>query len=254
MRYHPTNRCFIKIGQSFLGAIDELYIFKDEVVVNNEKYSSKGGEIISKVFDLGKGGGILKRVNIEDFKENNSEIFYFYRYATKPFYSSYEYSQDIQWSLFEPSNIPFEKIRYIQWKIVLLPGKNNDNSPRFKSLEIVYDKDLPPSKPLGLKGIAKNNSVLLKWIRNSEKDIKGYKIYYGTKSNNYFGKDALNGPSPIVIDTKEDFDKNGILIQGLKNNVMYYFRVTAFDDDERNNESEFSDEISIRPIERYSKN
>jgi len=248
MSYHPTNRCFIKIAQSFIGAVDEFYIFKKDIMTSEEKYSSNGGEIISKVIDIGKGGGIIKKVNIEDFKDNNSEIFYFYRYSDKPFYSYYEYSQNIKWMPFNKESIIPDKIRFIQWRILLLPGNNNNNSPKFRSLEIIYYKDIPPARPVGLKAIVKGNTVILKWIRNSEKDIMGYKIYYGTRSNYYFGKDATNGESPIIIDANEDFDKHGIPITGLKNNVMYYFAVTAFDDEEKTNESDFSDEIVVRTM------
>lgn len=251
MRYHPTNRCFIKIAQSFIGAIDEFYIFRGEVVPDNEKYSSNGGELISRVIDIGKGGARIKKVNIEDFKDNNSEIFYFYRYSDKPFSSVYEYSNDIKWMPFDKNNFTIDRVRFIQWRILFLPGNDNNNSPKFKSLEMIYYKNLPPSRPLGLKAITQNNNVILKWLRNSEKDIKGYKIYYGTKSNYYFGKDALNGESPIIINANENFDKNGIIIKGLKSNVMYYFAVTAFNDEEKTNESEFSDEIVIRVMEGY---
>ncbi len=251
IRFNPINRCFIKIAPSFLGAIDEFYIFKDVIVTSNEKYSSDGGEIISKVIDMGKGGIRIKKVNMEDLKNNNSEIFYFYRYSDKPFYADEQYSEDIKWTLFDFNKIPYDKIRYIQWKILLLPGNDNNNSPAFKSVGILYDKDIPPAKPVGLKAIVKDNGIILKWVRNSEKDIKGYKIYYGTKANYYFGKGALNGESPIIIDTRENFDKEGITIKGLKNNIMYYFAITAFDDEDKTNESDFSEEISVRPIEGY---
>lgn len=72
--------------------------------------------------------------------------------------------------------------------------------------------------------------VLLSWSPNSEADLAGYKVYWGTESQKYsYNKDVGN----VIEDS----------LQGFMKDVEYYFAVTAYDT--ANNESDFSDEVSI---------
>ena len=57
--------------------------------------------------------------------------------------------------------------------------------------------------------------------------------------------------SPIIVDSDSSFDTTGITIEGLNNNTIYYFAVTAFDDAAGMNESDFSDEVCCRPGAGY---
>ena len=102
---------------------------------------------------------------------------------------------------------------------------------------------MTPARPIGLKTFYKDDKVFIKWKLNSERDLKGYKIYYGTKSNNYFGMAANQGESPIDVGLVNTYE-----ITGLKKNIIYYFSITAYDDEEHVHESEFSKEVSIRPL------
>ena len=80
--------------------------------------------------------------------------------------------------------------------------------------------------------------VTLAWDENKESDLAGYKIYYkpgssgGSKLENYPGKGAREGNSPITI--KLDQDENpgtGVVeftIHDLDANETYFFVVTAF--------------------------
>ncbi|OHD13430.1 MAG: hypothetical protein A2Z98_05055 [Spirochaetes bacterium GWB1_27_13] len=243
IRFHPTNRCIIKIAPNFFGAIDEFVITRDSKQSNFEKYEDGGGVIYSDVIELDKGGAYILKVTPDETNENNSNIVYYYRYADSPFYPDFEYSSEIKWNILGKEKLDSKKIRYIQWKILLLPGLNGEYSPKFRGIKLTLNRNIPPSKPIGLQVLAGDGKIKIKWIKNSEKDLKGYKIYYGTKSEYYFGKDAKEGDSPIIIGATDQFE-----LTGLKNNLIYYIVISAFDD-EMNNESDFSGEIQARPME-----
>ncbi len=73
-------------------------------------------------------------------------------------------------------------------------------------------------------------SVSVSWDSNSENDLAGYCIYYGTESKYY---DHIKDVGMTV----------SIQINNLTENVRYYFVLTAYDSS--GNESDFSEEISI---------
>jgi hypothetical protein len=70
--------------------------------------------------------------------------------------------------------------------------------------------------------------IAVAWDENSEPDIAGYKIYYGTTSGNYqYSVDVRNNTS--------------CLISGLTEGTTYYLAATAYDTN--NDESSFSEEL-----------
>jgi len=73
-------------------------------------------------------------------------------------------------------------------------------------------------------------SVTVSWDPNTEADLAGYRVYYGTQSRNY----------QTTLDVGLDTFK---VVSNLQNGVRYYFAVTAYDT--ANNESDFSEEVSI---------
>jgi len=83
-------------------------------------------------------------------------------------------------------------------------------------------------------------SATLSWSGNTESDLAGYKVYYGTT--------ARTGTDPKVCtmcgySTKVDVGKvTTYTISNLTNNTTYYFSITAYDTS--NNESVFSSEVS----------
>jgi len=70
--------------------------------------------------------------------------------------------------------------------------------------------------------------VTLAWDANTENDIKGYKIYYGTASRNYSGSIKVG-------------DITQTTISNFQEGLTYYFAATAYDFDD--NESAFSEEV-----------
>lgn len=73
----------------------------------------------------------------------------------------------------------------------------------------------PPLIPQGVTGEVVNNGVLLTWDANSETDLSGYRVYYGTSTRNY------GLPIPAADDQYP--------ISDLMKDVTYYFAVTAVD-------------------------
>ena len=78
--------------------------------------------------------------------------------------------------------------------------------------------------------------VTLQWDPNTEPDLAGYKIYYGTESGNYNGTNATGTcepdcDSPISVPTGSLGDQNnpGFTLTGLDDSEVYFFVVTAFD-------------------------
>ncbi len=68
------------------------------------------------------------------------------------------------------------------------------------------------------------------WDANTEADLAGYKVYYGTVSGNYTVSLDVGNATSATIDSL-DF------------NTTYFFAVTAYDN--AGNESDFSDEVRV---------
>lgn len=242
LKYNPNNRCIIILAPTFYGAIDEFRIVKKVEKSNFKKYIPEGGVLLSKVEDFGPGGIFINEIITSGSTKNNTDIIYFYRYSNTPFHEEDKYSSNIEWHILGTEDISLKLVRYFQWKVQLLSGNNGNHSPRFRKLALDYKKNDPPSIPKGLQIVAGDGQAAIKWLMNSEKDLKGYKIYYGTSPGIYFGVDSKEGYSPIDVGIN-----NVYKITGLKNNIIYYFSVTAYDN-ENNHESKFSEEIAVRPM------
>ena len=86
----------------------------------------------------------------------------------------------------------------------------------------------------------------LAWDANTESDLAGYYIYYkiGASGAPYDGTGADEGDSPIQVPLSSLNDPTNpeVTIHGLSDTEIYFFVVTAYDND--GNESSFSNEIS----------
>ena len=70
--------------------------------------------------------------------------------------------------------------------------------------------------------------VTLQWQANTEPDLAGYKVYYGTESRTY--------QEPIPLELVTEYTMH------IPDSTMHFFAVTAFDTG--NLESDFSNEVS----------
>lgn len=83
-----------------------------------------------------------------------------------------------------------------------------------------------------------NTSKRINWNMNSESDLAGYIVYYGTASRTYSAMSTgigLSGDGSTGTPSK--------IISGLLDGTTYYFGVTAYD--ATGNESTFSGEVLV---------
>ena len=89
--------------------------------------------------------------------------------------------------------------------------------------------------------------VTLAWDPNSERTLRGYKVYYDISAGDpYYGTKAEEGTSPITILLEDLPDSNcpEFSLTGLTSGPDYYFAVTAFSDEGL--ESGYSNEVTAR--------
>ena len=160
--------------------------------------------------------------------------------------------------------------KYFQWKAHLVPSPEGDRTPVMKKVTIKYRTDRPPVIPLSLEVTeAGNGFVILRWRKNVEMDIAGYRIYYGTRKGVYDGIISLINGKKItndmaegnyvkvridnsVIDENRTADARNVLVYpSMENTVLYYFAVTAYDSYREgtvyNHESGLSSYVHARP-------
>lgn len=109
-----------------------------------------------------------------------------------------------------------------------------------KSSIVALADTTPPADVENVKASAGNAQVSLNWnVATDNAAVKGYRVYYGTKSVNCDGCDYEFGPI-------EAGNKIAFTVGGLTNGTTYYFAVTAYD--EAGNESaSYSSEVSATP-------
>lgn len=164
----------------------------------------------------------------------------------------------------------FLKGRYYQWRAHLVASPEGSDSPLLKKITIRYRADNAPDIPASVEvAEAGDRYVVLRWRKNVEHDILGYRIYYGTRKGVHDGiistvnggrisNDASNGNyinlriDNNLIEENRNADKRGVLLYPfLENTVLYYFSVAAYDsyrpDTTYNHESELSSHVAARP-------
>jgi len=99
---------------------------------------------------------------------------------------------------------------------------------------------------LSLASLGYAMDVTLGWDANSETDLAGYKIYYGTTAGGpYNGSGSSEGASPVVIPSGSLANPASpqFTLHGLADN-KYYFAATAYTTDGL--ESGYSNEVSAQ--------
>jgi hypothetical protein len=136
--------------------------------------------------------------------------------------------------------------RYFQWKAELL-GTEHEATPVLYDLTILYETDPPPGPPILLEADPGDGAVALTWVTAREGDVAGYRVYYGSSSGTYFGKD-----SPLFFEERRDAgETKRVTVDGLTNEQVYFFSVTAVDGEGQ--ESVFSRELVARPSGIYGR-
>ena len=105
---------------------------------------------------------------------------------------------------------------------LIAAGCEDENGPL-----VVRDTE-PPAAPQAVKTVTGDDEVTITWVRNTEPDLAGYRVYRGTTS--------YEGPfSPLAMTATL-----GWVDHSAHNGTTYYYAVAAFD--AAGNESELSSE------------
>ncbi|MCK9210050.1 MAG: T9SS type A sorting domain-containing protein [Ignavibacteriaceae bacterium] len=137
-------------------------------------------------------------------------------------------------------NIPANGSQYVEYSInankdstgfntftATITASNADTKIIYRAINI--PDNVPPNAPSNFSGSAiGNSSASFSWNANSEKDLGGYYLYYGTSSGNWNGTGADQGNSPLLVTGKTNYTITGL---PLPNNqtTTYYFKLKAFD-------------------------
>ncbi len=161
--------------------------------------------------------------------------------------------------------------RYFQWRAHLAASPEGDSTPVMKNVSVRYRTDSPPITPLSVEvAEAGDRYVVIRWKKNVEADLGGYRVYYGTKKGAYDGIiTTINGQKITnagssgnyvsvridnpAIDENKNLDKRNVLVYpSIENTVLYYFSVTSYDNYREgtvyNHESELSQYVHARPF------
>jgi len=91
------------------------------------------------------------------------------------------------------------------------------------AIENIKDADalvidtIAPSVPTGLKTVSKMpSSISISWDKNTEEDLLGYRVYWGTKEGEYKNIEDVGMSTSYTL-------------KGLTSSTTYYFKVLAYD-------------------------
>lgn len=94
--------------------------------------------------------------------------------------------------------------------------------------------DLGAGSPGGGADVGEGNqTAALRWSAASDARVKGYRVYYGTRSGQYLQQRGAGLDAGVSTE---------YLVAGLATGATYYFAVTGYDD--AGNESDYSAEAS----------
>ena len=253
------------LGGQFKGLMDEFVLRKAREEPRLPRYGSVGGRMVTRTIDMGgENSGVLRidasggRTSVSGGEMRNehstngtfrfvddSALRFFLRTSDSP----YEWREE-DWRPVTPgTDLPdIFRGRYVQLAADFYPSGDGETSPYLEEIRLVYRPDEAPLPPTRLRAVAGDGTVRLDWRPGPDGDIQGYLVYYGTVKGEYFGEDAMQGPSPIDAGAR-----TGLRIEGLKNGVLYYFAVAAYDRKGAGNAGpyhagEFSREVPARPL------
>jgi len=246
------------LGGRFSGIIDEFKIHSVCAARSTiQRYASSGGRVETSPIDLGEYNSDVLRVEVtggrsgisSEFRTNgrfrfsdDTEMQFFIRVSDNPYLIN-----DSMWIGFTPgTDIQNIHGRYVQLAVDFYPSADGETSPYLDQIRIVYVPGDPPMPPGNFTASAVDGGVMLSWKHSSDINTAGYLVYYSSVRGELFGEDAALGPSPIDVGRM-----NSLLIDGLKNGTLYYFRVASYDyifGSSVRNIGEFSREVTARPL------
>ncbi|MGL4370843.1 MAG: LamG-like jellyroll fold domain-containing protein, partial [Spirochaetota bacterium] len=162
--------------------------------------------------------------------------------------------------------------KYYQWRARLIASPDGAATPELKNIRMNYELDIAPDVPASPEVVkAEDGSVTLRWQKNSDFDLAGYKLYYGVLPGRYDGviriargrriDNTLTDGNYITLTVDNSLIEENRSIDGghvleypvIKNNILYYFALSAYDsykpDTKFNHESKLSSAARGRPVD-----
>lgn len=242
----PAKSNFI-LGKGFRGLMDQFVLtnnLQDESVNHFDK-----SYLFTRVIDL-KSVSLLYNISLDSFLPKDSGTKIEYRYSRLPFSDDISDSL-IPWEEYDDKTIGKNqiKVRYLQIKTTLFRDPTDEKSPLLKKLTINYSPLEIPTKPINIGAISSSGSLIVSLQKNMNQNISGFKIYLGSKRNQYFGEPEANLESPLFIPVMaftENPSTNQLTykIDGLIVDKLYFIRVSSVSAD--GIESDLSEEESVR--------
>ena len=99
-----------------------------------------------------------------------------------------------------------------------------------QTVSVLPEDRFPPAIPTGLVGLAGLNTIELTWDRNTEEDLRGYRVYRAGKTGEFM---AVSD----IIETPAFSDR------ALESGMTYRYRVAAID--QKMNESKPSEPLEV---------
>ncbi|MDY6970313.1 MAG: LamG-like jellyroll fold domain-containing protein, partial [Spirochaetota bacterium] len=197
------------IGKNYYGYLDEFRIsfvpvddLQNRMDIAYDKYKpvetinripiNREGRITSPVYNFPSTGTSVTLFRWDEIIRENTFVWMEFRISDNLFQKN---NKDIKWYRIENNqkNIYLKKNgnnylrgKYFQWKAYLIPSPDGKFSPSIYNIGLSYKTDHPPRPPLFLEVSEIGDSfVRLRWKKNVEHDIGGYRIYYGVRSGRY---------------------------------------------------------------------
>jgi hypothetical protein len=234
----------LELASNYTGLLDEL-AFRPHFVDDPSlvRHSPGGGIAVSPVYDLGATNSRLVSIAAATRTPADSAVHWTYRVA----------DSSVSWTDTRPEWKPFipgrplgagASGRYVQVRMTLYPDGSGEQSPVVSSVSFNYEPDLPPAPPARIVATPGDRSISVYWTPAAEPDVRGYMLYYGYAPGDYFGSDAAQGPSPVVV---HGSGSSSALLTGLTNGRLYYVAVAGFDAADPPHVGDFSREVTARP-------
>ncbi|MDY6932702.1 MAG: LamG-like jellyroll fold domain-containing protein [Spirochaetota bacterium] len=283
------------IGENYTGYLDEFRIsyrniidleketaiayrnYKEVSVINRLPVNSEGS-IQSPVYSFPSTGTSVTLFMWNEIIRKNTFIWMEFRISDNLFLMN---DKNLKWYRIENNqkNIYLKRVgdeflrgKYYQWRAHLIPSPDGKYSPSIYNIQLKYSVDTPPKTPIFLEVTRQGDRIVgLKWKKNVEHDIYGYKIFYGLKSGRYDGVIGyvksnritnsisknknyieVDVTNMVIEENRHRYDDGIFSYPLLNNSVLYYFAISAYDsykpDTIYNHESKLSNEVSARPF------
>jgi len=126
-------------------------------------------------------------------------------------------------------------------RAVLADGRPYRESEDSAAITLVAEDLFPPAAPRGLVAVQEGNAVRLFWDPNSERDLRGYRVYRRRIEGQEEGEWMPVGPDPV--------ERPLFLDDDVRVGQWWFYRVTAIDRSTLPNESPPSEPVEVELLE-----